>query len=209
MNYIESLLGRGEIVLFETRQHTIVIARHLFLYGILLVLIVGASLFLWQGSGQREWLALLIVAVPVLLRLLLVLMNWWNERYIITNRRVVQLQGVINKQVTDSSLEKVNDVMMEQSVLGRILDYGDIRIITGSDIGVNDLERIAGPRTFKRAMLDAKAGMSAEGAPVRGLDAGHDDDIPALIERLAQLHEQGILSKEEFERKKAELLSRL
>lgn len=208
MNYIESLLGRDEIVLFETRQHTIVIARHLFLYGILLALIVGASLALWQGTSERAWLALLIVAVPVVLRLMLVLMNWWNERYIITNRRVVQIQGVINKQVTDSSLEKVNDVVMEQSVLGRILDYGDIRIITGSDIGVNDLERIAGPRTFKRAMLDAKAGVSDDDVSMRALDTG-EDDIPALIERLARLHEQGILSKEEFERKKAELLSRL
>lgn len=208
MNYIESLLGRDEIVLFETRQHTLVIARHLFLYGILLVLIVGASIFLWQGTAQQEWLALLIVAIPVLIRLLLVLMNWWNERYLITNRRVVQLEGVINKQVTDSSLEKVNDVVMEQSVLGRILDYGDIRIITGSDIGVNDLERIAGPRTFKRAMLDSKAGIGNDDASLRSLDAG-DDDIPALIERLARLHEQGILSKEEFERKKSDLLSRL
>ena len=208
MNYIESLLGRDEIVLFQTRQHTIVIARHLFLYGILLVLIVGASIFLWQGTAQQEWLALLIVAIPVLIRLLLVLMNWWNERYLITNRRVVQLEGVINKQVTDSSLEKVNDVVMEQSVLGRILDYGDIRIITGSDIGVNDLERIAGPRTFKRAMLDSKAGIGDDDASLRSLDAG-DDDIPALIERLARLHEQGILSKEEFERKKSDLLSRL
>lgn len=207
MNYIESLLGRDEIVLFETRQHTIVIARHLFLYGILLALIIGASLTLWQGTGEQAWLALLIVAVPVLLRLMIVLMNWWNERYIITNRRVVQIQGVINKQVTDSSLEKVNDVVMEQSVLGRILDYGDIRIITGSDIGVNDLERIAGPRTFKRAMLDSKAGIGDEEASLRALDA--EDDIPALIERLARLHEQGILSTEEFERKKAELLSRL
>lgn len=208
MNYIESLLGRDEIVLFETRQHTIVIARHLFLYGVILVLIIAASIALARGTSEQAWFALLVVAVPVLLRLILVLMNWWNERYIITNRRVIQIAGVVNKQVSDSSLDKVNDVVMEQSVLGRILDYGDIRIITGSDIGVNDLERIAGPRTFKRAMLDAKAGIDQEGESVRALDAG-GDDIPALIERLAHLHEQGILSEEEFEQKKAELLSRL
>lgn len=208
MDYVESLLGRGEVVLFETRQHTIVIARHLFVYGVLFVLVLGASLALWQGTDDQRWLALLIVAIPVLFRLFLVLLNWWNERYVVTNRRVIQIEGVINKQVSDSSLEKVNDVFMEQSMLGRFLDYGDIRIITGSDIGVNDFERVAGPRTFKRAMLDAKAGYGEESsAGARGLDA--EDDIPALIERLARLREQGIISDEEFERKKAELLARL
>jgi uncharacterized membrane protein YdbT with pleckstrin-like domain len=42
-------------------------------------------------------------------------MKWKNHQYIITNRRVIQINGIVNKNVTDSSLEKVNDVHMTQS----------------------------------------------------------------------------------------------
>ncbi len=40
---------------------------------------------------------------------------WWNEKYIVTNRRVIQIEGILDKHVIDSSLEKVNDVVLVQS----------------------------------------------------------------------------------------------
>ncbi len=49
----------------------------------------------------------------------------------------MQISGIFNKSVIDSSLEKVNDIKMDQSALGRMFGYGDIEILTASELGVN------------------------------------------------------------------------
>jgi hypothetical protein len=173
------------------------------------------------------WIAIVVAVIPAA-EAIRITLDWVNERYIITNRRVIEIKGTINKQVSDSALEKVNDVELTQSVVGRMLDYGTVQIITGSDIGVNLFRRISGPLRFKRAMLNAKEGLHEPSPPAKPVeesppslpaetveDAAAEPDaeaasgIPDLIAELAELHEQGILSEEEFESKKKELLDRL
>ncbi len=78
------------------------------------------------------------------------------EEYIVTNRRVIQTAGVFNKHVIDSSLEKVNDVVLTETVLGRLFDYGNIEILTASEMGVNLLRHIVSPVKFKTEMLNQK-----------------------------------------------------
>ena len=101
------------------------------------------------------YLALLLLIVPIA-RFVYHFLLWQNREYIISNRRVIQIDGIINKNVIDSSLEKVNDVKMTQSVFGRILDYGDVEILTASELGVNLFQRIGHPIKFKTAMLNQK-----------------------------------------------------
>jgi hypothetical protein len=173
------------------------------------------------------WIAIVVAIIPAA-EAIRITLDWVNERYIITNRRVIQIKGTINKQISDSALEKVNDVELRQSVVGRMLGYGTVQIITGSDIGVNVFRRISGPLRFKRAMLNAKEGLHDPTAPAKPADVplpGPDADtvelttpepkahavsgIPDLIAELADLQQQGIISEEEFEAKKKELLDRL
>jgi uncharacterized membrane protein YdbT with pleckstrin-like domain len=61
---------------------------------------------------------------------------WSHHQYIVTNWRVLQISGIFNKNVIDSSLEKVNDVKMTQSFFGRIFNYGNVEILTASELGV-------------------------------------------------------------------------
>jgi hypothetical protein len=118
---------------------------------------------------------------------------------------VIHVKGVFNKSVIDSSLEKVNDVKMEQSYLGRIFDYGDVEILTASELGVNKFGYIQQPVKFKTAMLNAKAKLE-QGEIGRGLPA---PDIPGLIAELDLLRQQGVLTEGEFQQKKAELLAKM
>ena len=101
---------------------------------------------------------------------------------------------------------KVNDVKMEQSFLGRLLDYGDIEILTASELGANLFRRIGRPIRFKTAMLNAKAKLETEQASG---GRRQEPDVPALIEQLDGLRKQGVLTEEEFQKKKAELLTKL
>jgi hypothetical protein len=113
---------------------------------------------------------------------------------------------VLGKDVVDSSLEKVNDVKMSQSFFGRMFDYGDIEILTASELGVNMFHQIANPVEFKTAMLNAKERMGFDEV---GALMNSTGDIPALIEKLDTLRQRGILSEMEFQQKKAELLAKM
>lgn len=124
----------------------------------------------------------------------------------VTNRRVIQFSGIFNKSVVDSSLEKVNDVKMNQSFFGRMFDYADVEIMTASEMGVNVFKRIGEPVNFKTAMLNAKERMGYEGSSTHGRPA---DNIPALIAELDELRKKGIVTDEEFQSKKKELLAKI
>jgi uncharacterized membrane protein YdbT with pleckstrin-like domain len=127
-----------------------------------------------------------------------------NRQFIVTNRRVIQISGVLNKNVTDSSLRKVTDVKMSKSFFGRIFNYGDIEILTASELGANLFHRIDEPVEFKIAMLNAKEELE------QGQDPGQDGiDVVEVLTNLDQLRKLGILTEEEFTRKKSEFLEKL
>ncbi len=157
-SYLRSLLGEGEELVFVTRRHWFVLAAEIVSEVVLsLALIVLITLTAVLFPLSMPWIFL---GLPLLIFPLVSLSRdaaiWANRKFVVTNRRVIQLEGVFSKDITDSSLEKVNDVKMEQSFLGRLLDYGDIEILTASELGANKFTRIASPIRFKTAMLNAK-----------------------------------------------------
>ena len=132
---------------------------------------------------------------------------WSKRKYVVTSRRVIQLSGVFSKNVTDSSLEKVNDVKMSQSFLGRMFDYGDIEILTASELGVNKFRRIGQPIHYKTAMINAKEKLERAPAEVGpGRPARNAAD---LLAQLDELRQNGVLTEAEFQSKKAELLKKM
>lgn len=207
ISYIQSLLGERENILLVSRQHWFLMARAVILEAVAILIIIAAAATFAIFFPAFGWIIaavamiLLLIPLATLIRDVLV---WFNRQYIITNRRVMQISGVFNKNVTDSSLEKVNDVKMVQSALGRVFDYGDIEILTASELGVNLFRWIDHPVQFKTTMLNAKARLEGyEEKKSRG------DDIPDLIEQLDQLRQRGILTEAEFQEKKSQLLSKL
>jgi uncharacterized membrane protein YdbT with pleckstrin-like domain len=164
--YLRQVLAHDERILFETRQHSLFLFGHVFWWLLIaLVILVGVTGLLAAGAaasagpGVSMAYGLLVVPLAVIWWRWLV---WSNHVFVITTRRVVQLSGVLGKEVVDSSLEKVNDVKTEQSLLGRMFGYGDVEILTASETGENQFRHVADPLGFKRAMLDAKDELERE-----------------------------------------------
>jgi len=213
MGYIDNLMGRNEKIVFIDRKHWLVLAVRALIDGILTTGILVATVLL---TGAQPFLIVLAVLVIIPIADFAVrFLNWYNEQYIITNRRVVEIHGVINKWVSDSSLDKVNDIILEQSILGRLLNYGTVKIITGSDIGVNVFKHMARPVTFKTEMLNQREDLAeldtfrAQTQRVLSEEAPDTGDIPELIAELGELRDKGVITDQEFQTKKAELLGRL
>lgn len=206
-SYLKSLLGEREEIHLVAHQHWFVLARTVLPEIALIILSIILVTMLWAGLLGTPLVALgyLLIILPII-SLLRDTLSWANHKYVVTSRRVIQIMGVFNKNVIDSSLEKVNDVKMEQSMWGRLFGYGDVEILTASELGVNRFTLIGDPVRFKTAMLNAKGRLEEEQGSTGG---STEKSIPALIEQLNELRKQGVLTEEEFAKKKAELLAKM
>jgi hypothetical protein len=258
MSYADDLMSTGEQIQYRTKQHPAI-----FVYGAryAILAVIAAGLLLWLASGMdgtglsgtvRNLLgyATLVLFVGGVAVAIWTALRYINQEYVLTNRRVIQVSGVLNRKATDSSLEKINDAMLKQSFFGRMLDYGDLTVLTASESGIDAMKMLRSPIEFKKRMLDAKhafeVGMEREGwapsppirdpgpiaagaagatatsiapapapapaaapAPTLAATPGNPDDVTRTLASLADLRDRGAITPEEYEAKKADLLSRL
>jgi Bacterial PH domain/Short C-terminal domain len=171
MGYLENRLASGEQPLRREHQHWFVLVANS-RYAILAWILAVALLFLsggvpndsGAGSTVRQILgfAVLVLIVGGLLWFGWQILRWQNEEFVVTTRRVLQVEGVLNKQTIDSSLEKINDAILSESIFGRIFGFGDLEILTASEEGISRLRMLRDADGFKRAMLDAKHELELE-----------------------------------------------
>ena len=243
MSYADSLLASGERMVRKAHQHWFILlwrARWAMLglvIGIVLLILrvmnfgAGSDL-LWTILG---WLMLILLVIG-LASLAWGWFRYQSEEYIITNRRLIHTEGVINKKASDSSLEKINDAVLVESVFGRMFGFGNLEVLTASESGIDLLRMLRDAKDFKKAMLEAKHELEIELTrptmpPVRGSEPtavpaaaapapaaptpaptpeiDTADEVADALARLSDLRDKGVISPEEFEAKKAELLGRL
>lgn len=202
--YVGTMLGDNEVVMLQARRHWFSLFRMIFVELLLILFALLVIGFATLSKAVGAW-AYLLVLIPVASFIHDVLVHW-NHVYVITNRRVIQFSGLINKRVIDSSIEKVNDIRMEQTFFGRIFDYGDIEILTANEIGENKFKMIAKPIFFKTTLLNAREAYGFDDDGVKGKTRS---TIPTLLTELDDLRKKGILTETEFEEKKAELMKKL
>ncbi len=165
MAYLDSRLGSGEQVLRREHQHWFVVVADA-RYAIVLW-VLAAALWLLSGSlpdGIRPiagWIIVILV-VGGLLYAGWQLLRWQNEEFAVTTRRVLKTEGVLNKSIIDSSLEKINDAILTESIVGRIFGFGNLEILTASESGISNLRMLRDADGFKRAMLDSKHDLELE-----------------------------------------------
>lgn len=175
--YADRLLADGERPVLRTRQHWLApIVEGRTAWGIFIasvVILVLDTFFLNPGTVRTLFgylAAVLLIASIAWIGWILI--GWFSQDYLVTNRRVLKVDGILRKRSADSSLEKINDAVLEQSVLGRILGYGDLEILTAADAQVDHYSFLTDAPNFKRTMLDEKHRLEQEvydfpGPPLR------------------------------------------
>ena len=230
-----SLLATGERVLLVRQRHWLTFLEA----GRWFVLALGIgilALFLNQWVpedgvlGFLDWLLDWGFWIAITIGVLGVgwyVLEWRAERYLVTTRRVIEAGGVLTKYTRDTSLPAISDMIVGHPWLGRIVGYGELDLLTASEAGTSKIRFLPHADDFKKTLLDAKheyeldvgGGRAVQQAvaassppppstpqPPAGLSA---DELDSALSRLADLRDRGLITQEEFDEKKRELLDRL
>jgi uncharacterized membrane protein YdbT with pleckstrin-like domain len=208
---IQDHLQAGEEVLYQAHPSRLPLVPPL----TLAVLVTAAGLWVWNAY-ENLVVTLLAGSVAVIF---LLWAGWRylviaSHDYVLTNRRILRQVGILAKASNDAYLDKINNVEHRQSLWGRLLGFGDVLVDTASETGTTVFAGIADPLDFKRAIVQAASAL-------RGAPAGAPATRPAVAagatgatgaERLRQLKsllDEGLISAEEYEAKRRELLTQL
>ncbi len=152
MSYVEKTLQPGETIIYRTRLHWIV-----FLPAIV-ALIAGLLAIILGPYAKEDMLAKLLTTLGyamILFSLVLAISVWIqfiSTEMAITNRRVVAKVGFIWRRTIEMERQKVESVSVDQSIVGRLLDYGTI-IVRGTGSTLEPMANIDNPLGFRNKLL--------------------------------------------------------
>lgn len=125
MRYIERVLQPGETIIHASKIHWII-----YIPGAVIVLAAVASFVATPGHPKLLfWLALFAACVELGFCMLFVAwFKLWTTEIDVSDRRIVYKRGLIWQLAVEMNMDKVESVDVDQSVLDRLFDYGDITI---------------------------------------------------------------------------------
>lgn len=204
-------LQKGEEILLVTHPSWI----RLIGPALIALAAIVASYFI----GFLEWGWTL--ALIALIYFFIVYMIWKCNIWVVTNLRVIDESGLLNHYAKESPLEKINNVSYDQSLWGRIFNYGHVEIQTAAEVGATDYFNVHGPKRlkdtitlaqseFKNLQLSNQARQMAAAMNLQGIGTSGGQSsaqsVASELEKLFQLKQQGILTEEEYLRAKNRLL---
>lgn len=219
MAYPKRLLNEGETVALDLKPHWWFFSKQV-LTGLPLFI---ALVLMFQVPDSQDtlrqilWWAWGILSIVWAVWLGIKYLDWNFTYFVVTGDRVVYRTGVIAKKGVEIPLERINNINFGQKVWERIIGAGDLSIESAGRDGQSIFSDVRHPdgvqqeiyrqmegNARKRASWAApQAAAAAPAAPAAG------PSIPEQIEQLAELRDKGVISVEEFESKKADLLDRM
>jgi hypothetical protein len=169
-------LAGSEIVVYTCRRHPIVLAKAAAIWLGTLVLSITMAVRGGTGGGFNDVMGLAFLLVT--LYLMGALTEWWVDHYVITNKRVIKVEGIVNRRVSTIPLGKITDTSYRRTWLGRILGYGDMVLDTpGQDKYLPMLYKLSKPdEVYKTIMSIAIGGGAPPPKPVKRRKAAPSED---------------------------------
>ena len=146
--YIDEILQPGEKVLYSTNAHWMFYLPAIAAWIVALVLLILSRTAVTEGVILLCLSASAIMAIVALYWTVKAWFHRWTTETDVTNLRVVHKTGFIKRRTFEMSLDKVESVDVDQSILGRLLNYGNVTV-RGVGEGAETIDMIASPLDFR------------------------------------------------------------
>lgn len=182
-----------------------------------LALVVAGVIVVVKLPSVYGWL----IALAGILYWLIRYSAWKVNIWVVTNFRVIDEAGLLTHYAKESPLDKINNVSYDQSLAGRLFNFGHVEIQTAAEAGATDYYDVNHPKRLKDTITAAQAeyqdwqygnqaARMAAAMDVRYGPQAKAPDAPAVaqeLEKLFELKMKGALSEDEYNRAKARLLN--
>jgi uncharacterized membrane protein YdbT with pleckstrin-like domain len=205
MAYPRKLLTDGESVVREFRPHW----RLLVIPVFWAVLGLAAIVLTWRAAPDAEVFDWAVTGILVILSFRFVFYpftSWWFTSYVLTNERLIRRSGILSRAGLEIPLESINDVRFNQSILERVLRSGDVLVESAGEQGQSRFSDVPEPEEFHSLVYKVREMRSRDLA--EGVVAEPSDGVSKL-ERLGRLLREGLITQDEYDAKKVELLDEI
>ena len=142
MSYVQSVLQPGEQVRHTAKLHWI-----MYWPGLLFLLAAIAAFVLAYSATRGGTLWPYLAGVLAVVALGFLFREWfvqWTTEIAVTDRRIIYKEGFVRRSTVEMHMDKVESVDVEQTIMGRLLDYGTVTV-KGVGTGFEPLKMIAAP----------------------------------------------------------------
>ena len=203
--YPRKLLGPEEEIVEDLRPHWWYLVKPVLV--LVAALAIGIALLAWNNVEVLDWAGGLVVLVALGFFVWKYL-EWISTNFTVTTDRVIFRSGVLSKSGIEIPLERINTVFFNQSLFERLIRAGDLIIESAGESGQSHFSDIRNP-----TLVQAEIYRQMEDNENRKFDRINRPaatlSVPEQIEKLDELRQRGVLSQQEFEAKKADLLGRM
>ena len=242
MNELDQNLLTGEQILFETKKHWFAPIRTSL---IAILLLLGALVLRVVAPGGGPVLGFLGNLMDLLSTVLLLvgivwvgynIVEWLSAHFGVTNMRVLRYEGLLRRSSSETLLKTLTDVRLEEPAIGRMLGFGNLRILTASGrAGEDDWRTVAKAKELRTAIQEQLAAVTggaaqpeappAPASPPPPITPAPDtapaaatavptssastDDTAAALAAIDNLRAQNLISEEEYQSKRNEILGRI
>jgi uncharacterized membrane protein YdbT with pleckstrin-like domain len=142
MRYVQGVLQPGEVVC-----HTGALHWYTYLPGLLCMLAAIVAIAWAELGAHVSILWQVLAALFAIIALFLLIpewFTWWTTEIAVTSHRIIYKAGFIGRDTVEILMDKVESVDVDQSIMGRLLDYGTVTV-RGTGAGFEPLKGIAHP----------------------------------------------------------------
>lgn len=152
-----------ETILFNTRTHWLTVWKAFLVLLLAVGFFIAAYFMAAPGPGNKT-LRLASLIVLALAVLYFAYREWYRRRdiWVVTNLRVIDEEGIFTLESKESPMEKINNISYRQTILGRILNFGEVEIQTAAMDGATLYTMITNPKKLEDTIAKAREKLARE-----------------------------------------------
>ncbi len=215
MAWPEDALSQDETIVTSFRQHWKLLVIPIGWFILAMAIIIFVLTRGWWTAA--EWTIVLVVVGAGVWFIVRPVVSWATTHYVLTSHRLITRKGLIAKSGVEIPLERITNVNFSQTVFERALGAGDLLVESAGSGGQSKFSNIPNPDDFaallykvreeRTVTLQGRPQVTSAPAPAPAPEA--PSDATERLQRLKQLHNDGVLTDAEYEEKRAKLVDEI